>query len=100
MNIRGDGFGVAMRLQMQLGSSVAVAVVIRPLPWELHMPQLPPLKNKQTKPLVGHIVCKCFLSVFMLSFHFVYSFLCCAKAYRLIWSHVLIFVFIYFALGD
>ena len=32
--------------------------------------------------------------------HFVYGFLCCAKAFKLIRSHLFIFAFISFALGD
>ena len=34
-----------------------------------------------SKALVGCIVCKYFLSFCRLSFHFIYGFLCCAKAY-------------------
>ena len=32
--------------------------------------------------LVSHVVCKYFLAFYRLSFHFVYGFLCCAKAFK------------------
>ena len=41
-----------------------------------------------------------FFPVFKLSFHFVYSFLCCTKLISLIRSHLFIFAFISIALGD
>ena len=66
--------------------------------------------------LIGHIICRYFLPVCRLSFHFVYGFLCCAKAsiclflllillpweidLRKQWSHLLIFAFNSVALGD
>ena len=44
--------------------------------------------------------CKYFLLVHILLFHFVYGFLCSAKAFKLIRSHLFIFVFISITLGD
>ena len=36
----------------------------------------------EDQSLVGRIICKYFLSFCQLSFHFVYGFLCCAKAFK------------------
>ena len=46
---------------------------------------------------VGCIICKYFLPVHRLPFHFIYDFLCCAKAYKLDWSHLLfLLLFLFF----
>ena len=50
--------------------------------------------------LISHIICKYFLPFSRLSFHFVDGFLCCIKPLSLIMSHLFIFAFIPFALGD
>ena len=50
--------------------------------------------------LIGHIICKYLLPFSRLSFHFVSGFLCCAKFLSLIMSHLFIFAFVSFALGD
>ena len=48
--------------------------------------------------LVSCFICKYFLLFQGLSFHFVYGFLCCAKAFKFK-SHLFIFVFIFITLG-
>ena len=50
------------------------------------------------RPCWFHL-CKYFLPVYRLSFHFVNGFLCCANAYKFK-SHLFIFAFTSFALGD
>ena len=40
------------------------------------------LLNSGDYSLVSHIICKYFLPVCGLSFHFVYCFLCCAEAFE------------------
>ena len=44
--------------------------------------------------LVGCIICKYFLPFYRLYFCSVYGFLCCTKAFSLIRSHLIIFIFI------
>ena len=44
--------------------------------------------------LITYIVCKYILPSNNLSFHFVYSLSCCAKAFGLIWFHLFIIVFV------
>ena len=51
--------------------------------------------NFRDKPLVSCIVCKSFLLFWELSFHFVYGFLCCAKASEFNWVHLFISVFFF-----
>ena len=48
---------------------------------------------------IGHIVYKYFLPICRLSFHFVYCFLCCTKAFEFR-SPLFIFAFIFIILGD
>ena len=45
---------------------------------------------------VGCIVCNCFLPFCRLSFHFVYDFLCCAKACRFWLGPICLFLFLFF----
>ena len=54
----------------------------------------------EIKPLSVASYPDIFFPVFKLSFHFVYSFLCCTKLISLIRSHLFIFAFISIALGD
>ena len=53
-------------------------------------------------PLIGHIICIYFLPFSSLSFHFVSGFLCFEKAklINFIRSHLFIFTFTSFVLGD
>ena len=53
------------------------------------------LANFRDKPLVSCIICKYFLLFWELSFHFVYGFLCCAKASEFNWVHLFISVFLF-----
>ena len=46
--------------------------------------------------LISCFTCNYFLPFWGLSFHFVYGFFCCVKAFK---SHLFIFVFIFFTLG-
>ena len=48
---------------------------------------------------VRFFICKYFLPFWGLSFHFAYGFLCYAKLWSLIRSHLFIFVFIFITLG-
>ena len=48
-----------------------------------------------TQSLVGHIICEYFLPVCRLSFHFVYCFLCYAKAFEFKWVPFVCFYFHY-----
>ena len=45
------------------------------------------------------IILSHFIPLGRLSFHFVYSFFCCAKAFKFHWSHLFIFAFISNILG-
>ena len=54
----------------------------------------------EDQSLVGRIICKYFLSFCQLSFHFVYGFLCCAKAFKFNSAPLFMFVFISITLGD
>ena len=54
--------------------------------------------NFRDKCLVSYIICKYFLLFWELSFHFVYGFLCCAKASEFNWVHLFISVFFLFPL--
>ena len=48
---------------------------------------------------VHWFICKYFLPFWGLSFHIVYRFLCCAKGFQLLRSHLFIIVFISITLG-
>jgi hypothetical protein len=49
--------------------------------------------------LIRWVVCKSFLPLIWLSFYSANYFLCCAEAFSLMWSYLLIFAFIVYILG-